>query len=352
MEDMARKRKEMAVEALRNCFERVPFAKIESVEDAGGDIEAAPDLRVTLLVPEGKRQLAVAIRNNGEPRIARIAVRDLLDWRQEFPGTYGVFVAPYISQRSAGICADEGVGYVDFAGNCRISFGQVLIEREGKPNLFVQRRGLRSAYSKKAARVLRVLLSRPKEAWKVQDLAEEADVSIGQVSKVKKLLNDREFISEERVGFRLREPEALLKDWARNYTYKKNRVREFFSLKRPAEIEEDISRVCDSGGLLYALTAFSAAARLAPAVRTERVFAYVEDTTEDIEGLLNLRRVSSGANVSLLTPYDEGVFYGRKEVDGILVASPIQVYLDLAGFRGRGEEAAEVFLKEVISIGW
>jgi len=47
-----------------------------------------------------------------------------------------------------------------------------------------------------------------------------------------------------------------------------------------------------------------------------------------------------------------GVFYGSRVIDGIRVASPIQIYLDLFGFRGRGEEADNALLDQVIRPTW
>ena len=47
-----------------------------------------------------------------------------------------------------------------------------------------------------------------------------------------------------------------------------------------------------------------------------------------------------------------GVYYGAKDIDGVRVVSPVQVYLDLRGFRGRGEEAAVKLLDEVIRPRW
>jgi hypothetical protein len=67
---------------------------------------------------------------------------------------------------------------------------------------------------------------------------------------------------------------------------------------------------------------------------------------------LSLKEVSSGANVSLLTPYDDGVFYGFRDVNGSLIVSPVQAYLDVIGFRGRGEEAAQGLLDQVIRPSW
>ena len=51
-----------------------------------------------------------------------------------------MFVAPYISPASGQMCKDARIGYVDFAGNCFISFDRIFISIEGKPNPFPQSR--------------------------------------------------------------------------------------------------------------------------------------------------------------------------------------------------------------------
>jgi len=60
----------------------------------------------------------------------------------------------------------------------------------------------------------------------------------------------------------------------------------------------------------------------------------------------------SGAGVMLLGPYDEGVFYGTQVMDDIRIVSPVQIYLDLKSYKGRGEEAAEVLLREIVKPKW
>ncbi len=67
---------------------------------------------------------------------------------------------------------------------------------------------------------------------------------------------------------------------------------------------------------------------------------------------LNLKPVISGANVSLLKPYDDGVFLEMQEVNNVFTVSPIQAYLDLKKYRGRGEEAADALYREVIQKQW
>jgi len=87
-------------------------------------------------------------------------------------------------------------------------------------------------------------------------------------------------------------------------------------------------------------------------VRYQRVTAYVSEALGDLVKTLGLKEVPSGANVTLLLPYDDGVFYGATDVNGIRIVSPVQAYLDLIGYRGRGEEAATFLLEQVIQRKW
>jgi hypothetical protein len=241
---------------------------------------------------------------------------------------------------------------LDLAGNCRLTFGQVYIEQQGNPNPFAEKRDLRSLYSPKAARVLRVLLTDPKKAWRIKALAEEADVSLGQVANVKSLLEAREWLGSSEAGLLLKDPGSILVEWSENSNYRKNVPRNYYTLKTIAEIESDLAKACDGEGIRYALTGFSGAARYAPSVRYQRAMAYVSLDVERIAKLLSLKEVTSGANVTFLIPYDEGVLYGARSVEGICIASPVQVYLDLLGMKGRGEEAAQAILDEVIRRSW
>lgn len=343
---------ERVQDALRSCLMNVPFLEIRKVESELRGEDQRPDLLVSLELSGREQKLIIETRKSGQPRLAREAANQLLRYKEGYPGAYGVFAAPFISTKAAEICSREEIGYVDLSGNCRLCFDRIYIEKQGNPNRFAQRRDLRTLYSPRAQRVLRVLLSNPGKSWKTKELSEEAQVSLGQVSNVKRLLADREWIRTEPDGFALSDPEALLREWGENYSSKKNRIRDFYTLKSVPEFEADLASICAQEGLTYALTGFSAAGRLAPAVRQQKVFAYVEESGTDLAALLGMKEVPSGANVSLLTPYDGGIFYGVREIDGIRIASPIQVYLDLLGFRGRGEEAAAAILEEVIRPQW
>ena len=343
---------EKAKEALKSCLSRVPFLKIVKIKREISKEGVRPDFLARLVYPEGEKNLVVEIKANGQPRLARQAVNQLLRYKEVFPDSYGIFLAPYISQKAGEICRREGVGYLDLSGNCYLSFDRVFVEQEGRPNIFKEKRDLRSLYSPRAERVLRVLLNNPKKVWKVGELADSAQVSFGQISNVKKRLMDREWIQEEKIGFRIKEPEQLLKEWGENYSFRRNRVLDFYSLKSAAQIEADLVDYCNRNKFKYALTGFSGAARLAQAVRYQRAMIYLEDFNDNLVSQLALKKVESGSNVTLFIPYDEGVFNGARQIEGAQIASPVQIYLDLRSYRGRGEEAAQILFDQVIKPIW
>jgi hypothetical protein len=337
--------------AILDCFKDIPFIKVNILRDFNSSPFYQPDL---VLKVDNSGDLARLIvceyKNSGQPRLARSAVDQLLRYVQNTPQAYPVFAAPYISPRSAEICREQGVGYIDLAGNCRFTFDNVYILKEGKENPYSVKRDLRSLFSPKAERILRVLLSSPNTKWKTEELAKAAEVSLGQVSNVKKLLADREWIDLS--DFRLKEPRQLLEEWSAAYRSQRNKKFEYYSLKKVDELESSIADLCSDMGIAYALTSFSAAARRTPMVRYQRATVYVSDNVERLIEGLGPKMVTSGANLSIWTPYDNGVLFGAEEVDGIRLVSAVQNYLDLKGDRGRGEEAATALLEGVIEKRW
>jgi DNA-binding IclR family transcriptional regulator len=337
--------------ALHQCLEGVPFLGIEKATFHKAD-DLNPVLEIQLLLPGTAQRVSAVVLRNGQPRVVRQAADQIIRLRASAGDVYNVIVAPYITPRAAQICIDEEIGFVDFSGNCRLCFQQVFVERSGRSNPSIKRRDLRSLYSPKASRILRVLLLEPRRAWRVQSLAQQAGVSLGLVSNVKKLLVDREWIETTPDGVRLAQPGPLLEEWAQRYSVRQNHTRDCYSLRNIAEIEASLAELCRRRGYSCALTGHSGAARLVSAVRYQRVMVYVGGEPRSLYSPLQLKEVASGANVSLLLPYDDGVFHGSQTFEDVPVVSPVQLYLDLRSLRGRGEEAAQRLLEEIITPSW
>jgi hypothetical protein len=345
-----------AADGLMAALREVPFLTSANIRRESSRGDSRSDFILTIRSQGIDRRIVCEVKSSGQPRMAREACLSLLDYTRAEKRDYPVFIAPYISPAAAAICDQYQVGYFDLAGNCRVAFDRVYIRREGFPNRSVRRRDLRSLYSPKAERVLRVLVSAGRRTWRMQELAHEASVSLGQVANVKKLLLDREWAEAEAGGFRLRSLDdavlPMLAEWAESYRIERSAAVEYYSLKPIPQIEAELVTASQRIGARFAFSGFSAAVRLAPAVRYQRVTAYVLGDLPVLADHVGLKAVSSGANVTLVQPYDEGVFYGAKEVESAPVVSPVQVYLDLTQAKGRGAEAASAILEEVIKVSW
>lgn len=264
-----------------------------------------------------------------------------------------VLAAPYITEKSANLLKVNGCSYMDLSGNCRISAPPLFILMEGKPNRFTKYEYDRNYFGRKssaASALLRTLLQDHKRIWKVQELAERSGKGLGTAANVKSFLVDHGWAEDSRQGFRLCQIEELLRAWAKEYHRKEDRIIRCYSLDAPVEIERAVSNWNKSHGGSAVLGGFGAAARYAPRVRYNKVSIYVEpqdvdELTEDLE----LEKVTSGENITIIIPHDETPCLFTNEIDGCVVTSPVQTVLDLLSGVGRGEEAADAIIEKEYS---
>jgi len=345
----------------RDLFESTDFIKVtdikSEVQDLFSNQQVKPDLIAEVLTNDKRKYLLVfEVKSAGQPRYARMAASQLKNMVSGKENWYGVFAATFISEESKQICRENSIGFIDLAGNCLFKFDNVYLSVEGRPNPYPSTRPLKSIFSTKSTRALRVLLCNPKREWFVKDLSKEANISLGQAFNIKQRLLEFEFIEEigsgKNLKFRLRNPESLLMKWANNYGYQKNRIRNFYSLDDVGTIEKKLVNYFKENRITYAFTLTSGSSKVAPFLRYTRVFTYVRDNIDRIAEALKLKKVTSGPNVSFLEPYDEGVFYGLQEIQGVKVVSDIQLYLDLQSYKQRGEEAAKFLLEQRLRKQW
>jgi len=339
-------------ERLENLLRDIAFLQWEQVFVDEPSASFRPDLFLEVKTQTGRQKIMVQVKSVGEPRYVRYSIQQLKEYIAQFEDAYGVVAASYISSDTARICRENRVGYIDLAGNCFLNFDQVYINRENYPSVSRERRTLRSLYTPKASRILRVMLCSPRRSWQLQELASEAKVSLGLAFKVKERLLDLEYAREEKKRICLNHPEKILAKWAEYYSFRKNKIYDCFGLIELKELEQRIAQCCREKEIPYAFSLFSGAALVAPFARYTRGFVYVGDKIQEVAESVGLKSVSSGPNFTILEPYDEGVFYASRETEGLIIACDVQLYLDLIGYRGRGEESAEFLLEQRIKPEW
>jgi len=346
---------------IRNLFESTDIVKVNSISSEVNSLlpnqQVQPDLIVEVKTKDRKKYFIVfEVKSAGQPRYTRMAVNQLKYVINNRKNYYGVFTATFISEESKQICNENGIGFIDLAGNCLFKFDNVYINVEGRPNLSPNTRPLKSIFSTKSTRALRVFLCNPKKEWFVKDIAKEANISLGQAFNIKQRLLELEFIEETGSGknskIKLKNAELLLKKWSNNYSYQKNKRRNFYSMDDVEFLERKLINYFKENQIFYAFTLTSGASRVAPFLRYQKVFTYVNNNIQRMAKDLNFKEVSTGSNISFLEPYDEGVFYYLQEVNGVKVVSDIQLYLDLQSYMKRGEEAAKFLLERRLRKQW
>ena len=353
-----------ALAKLRELLKPVPFVSlgVQSKEPAYAAGNWRPDLSIDLHVDGDAWALICEVKADGQPRYVRNATLQLRDYVQRFASAdahvraYPVLVAPFISPASAEICKEAGVGFADLAGNCHLAFGRVYIEKSTAENPFRKRRVQRSFFAAKSARVLRLLLAEPHRVWRVAQLAEHAQVSLGQVSNLRQRLLDEEWAVIEKGGLRLSKPRELLAAWRQAYRLDPTRSESCYTLLHGEDFDKALrAALAEAGrGLHAVLASYSAGRWMAPFARVASLYLYADEQGEAVlRKHLKLEPPGKGANVSLMQPKDEGVFLDRVEAaKGIWCTSPIQTYLDLAVSGERGAEAAEHLFNERIAPRW
>jgi hypothetical protein len=309
------------------------------------------DQVITLSIKPDQRQidLYVQVRQHISPNTALGLFAKL---NRSRPDGALLLCIPYISPRVAEMCREQNVCFLDSVGNCRIAAPGLFIHIAGRPNRATVSKAV-DPFSRKSSRIVRALLTYPSKGWQVQQLAREADVSLGLVSKAKATLLEDAYLEERDRLLFVRDGVTLLQDWSAEYRPHVKRV-QLFAIPRPNEIENCLAEWCRTNKITYALTQLSAAWRYSPTVRYDKSVAYIDrkvETGNRLKSLLehlDAKEVETGANCVLWITDDPAVFTDSREFDGVMVVSPLQLYLDLMALSGRGKDAAqEVFEMEL-----
>ena len=183
-----------------------------------------------------------------------------------------------------------------------------------------------------SSRILRELFADVTKTWKLKYLSEKVNCSIGQVSKLMKVLIENAWVEKLPDGYKVIDPESLLLEWSKDYGKK-----------------EITSYACYSLDNISAITGLSGGVRYTPVVRYNKVHVYIapEDIQEAIR-YLDMKEVNSGSNVVIFPLENDSYIKDYRVIGESAVVSPLQIYLDCMQIKGRGEEMADAVLKKEI----
>jgi hypothetical protein len=333
---------------LREIFPRA--RSWDEATDARVGAQAA-DLLVKFKLGDHEQVLLVDVVSLGQPRQIRAAVTKLSEMRRAMPTAYPVATSVYIGPQSARILKDNNLGYVDLSGNCYLAFEHVLIEKEGKRNVRPSTRPLRSLFAPRATRVVRVLLAEPSQAWRLEELAKAAAVSLGHSHNVVKRLEDLRWLErDDAQRIHLGKPADLLEAWSESYTYRTNEIASYFVPERVTRrVMGDLARAATAEGRRYAFTLSAGLSLVAPHTRLSAIHCYLDGDPASVAAALGLHPAGEAdGTLHVLSAYDSGVFHGLLDKAGLKVVSLPQLYADLVRYERRGPEQAEHLRREAM----
>lgn len=326
-------------------FEREALHRLEALF---GDLLDQPDLTVArasdagidaiVTEPRGRRWLVHAKSTASPTQVERVARA-----AEEARGGDGLplLVVPFMTAGAARAAAEQGVNWLDLAGNAHIRTPDLYIHVEGRPNPSPKRGRPSTPFAPKRARLTRVMLLDPVRWWRQRDLAEETGLDDGTVSRAVRRLEELELVAREGRTYRPRDPKLLLDAWADEYRLNTHDVVLAHVSGSGMELARALGGQLHGADVEHAFTGLPAAYALDRFARFRLASIYVREDPRRVVGRLDLRRVEKGANVQLIGPNDEGVFAGSAEHDGLTCVAPVQAYLDLLHLSERAEEAAQ-----------
>lgn len=341
---------------LLEVLARVPVLTVGKLRRTPEATDGGVDFLVDVVIGDGRPwTLVCEVTANPRPSVARMAAITLTSLLHRWPGrSYGVLITPLASEQTRKICMDQGIGCLDLAGNCLLSFGTVHIDRAGRKPPPSPKRLYPALFGTKSERLLRLLVCHPGRSWKVQELAEQAGVSVGLVSKVRGALLENGWAMAGGDGLRLTAPDAMIDAWRTAYRRPED-WHGFHTGLRGPELQGALRKAFEETdqGAHAVLAGASAAQWLAPYVTGGALELYADDVgLAALLHRLGLREAPRGANVLIASPKDGGVMLDRwNPTPGLWCTSPVQTYLDLAAAGGRYAEAAEHLRRERLSTG-
>jgi hypothetical protein len=267
---------------------------------------------------------------------------------QRTPGALPLVVSRYLPAPLQTWLTDRNIAYADATGNLRLALD--------RPALFLRDLGATkdpwrgpgrpkgNLTGEPAARVVRALLDYT-PPYSVPRLVELSGASNGPTYRVVEFLEDQALLERAPRGpiEQVHWPE-LLRRWSADYGFlRTNPVAAYLA---PRGLPAVMSALADTDAdqTRYAVTGSVAAQNWAAYAPARAAMIYC-DNPSALADRLDLRPVDNGANVLLATAAYDVVYDRARLIDGVAVAAPSQVAVDLMTGSGRNPAEAEALLE-------
>ncbi len=305
-----------------------------------------PDYRARLRWGDQTFEFVAECKSRSTPRVISEAALQARRYSQA-TGLPPMIIVPYLDERRLDWLAGEAVSGIDLSGNGIVLVpGRLLLRRSGRPNRYPESQPSKYAYRGATSVVPRVFLCQSQfetvGAIKEAIAARGGSVALSTVSKA--LARMAEDVLIERAGSRitLLQPDALLDKLRESFPIPRGQA--MIRVKITGSLARLFARANERGKRpLLVLSGSSSHARYSAGMQSEDLIAYC-DRLKDVRD-----RVGSGwkegdrfADLTVVQTDDRTPFFdARSDKTGLVYASPVQTFLELATGDKRDREMAE-----------
>ena len=291
----------------------------------------------------------VEIKSDARSASVARAIEHLQSYRAHDADARLMLIVPHMSDAGAELSKRAQVNWVDLHGNADINEDRLRIKIHGIRDKAVDEMSEQSRlnpFSRKASRIVQVLLSDPKRLWNRSELQMASRLDKGFVSKIVAELLDEKYILEESFSGRVRNisvrnPMVLLDAWAERYHPPRPSSWSLLAARDGFAAAAKVADILTRHGTDYALSGLPAAAEYVAFGSFRRVDVYVAEPLSDaVLRELPMEDDSRGRNVFVRVD-DIATRVGVQLRNDRRYAGPALVYLDLAALPERAAEARE-----------
>lgn len=312
-----------------------------------------PDKNIDGCISIKNHNFSIEIKSASNSAQVSSAIQTLKRFRSLLEGSAIPLVAvPFMGEVGRKLCKEADVSWIDLSGNADIYAPNLRILITGRPNRFKSPGRPSNPFASKSSRIARWFLMHPNRAMSQRKLALKTDMDEGFTSRIISRLEEERLIDRKKDGtLQVLDPNILLDSWREVYDFNQHLILKGHITERSSsEVLKKLSDMLVKTKMPHAATGLCAAWLLNKYATFRIVTFYIKShPSRDLLKKIGFREGSSGANVWIVMPKDEGVFHGSNILEGINCVHPVQVYLDLFGHPERAIEAAENIRHEILT---
>ncbi|MHA3946858.1 hypothetical protein [Cellulomonas bogoriensis] len=277
------------------------------------------------------------------------------------PGAVGMIASLTIPERERDALEAAGLSWCDGRGAIHVAWPGTLVHVDHSGRGPRRGRTEPAKLGPAGIRAVQVLLAVDGE-WTISRLAHEAAISVGQAHNVFKALEAERLLASTGKGpqqrRRITDRHGAM-DWLATIDRARRRpgtAATYLYARTPEEVLRRFAERADAAGLPYAVTGAAASQLLGAPVLSQIIVSHIRvgpvqaDSALHRLGLehLDAEDAGRGMNLELWTDTGELGTFAARDVNGVRVAPPVRVWLDLARQGGRGADAAQLFREQVL----